>query len=471
MAFSLGSLFGGRNKSVSPGAYRLLREHRQRAFSTVADGERVAIDSSYATDPARSIATIVPKATSIDRALLDVYHLIRENIPIIDAAIRNRRTLEGHPVIWAEDEGLAEYLNEVCREMPVGYLGESATLRGMHRITNAISEAADEYGFGGAESQLEESGRGIKRVVVPTPRNFRLGTMNDAGQYPIFYRDPKIAREERVDNLPTWSFLSFNYSTDSIWPVPLAWSLLKNSEIMLRAVAAVAIAWWRYGDPPQLFGLEYDKDANPKTTVIQGDEDAQSVEVPVAMEQLLAAAKGAYADRLAGKVSDMFTWIKGGSVKVQSIGDVRDTLARYYREQMEYHDALVVSLSDTPRWMYPQLQNRGEGMGSNLSQNEALIASTAAERRQAERNRVVRRILDLHLVLSGEARYVGQYEVRNEAASLIDDKVQAETAKVAAEAEAQVIENTALLYNEDGSPRFSGPALEYYQSQTTTDEG
>lgn len=462
MAFSMRSLFGDsqNTRQMSLNSFRGGRELR---LATTA-GERTAVSTT--TRPQDAIRTIVPPAAVIDHIMLEVYHQIRENLPIVDAAIKNRRVLEGHPIFTSDDDGLAEYLNEVARDLPVGFIGESATLRGLHRAINALSDASDEYGMGGLEVHLSENQREVEAVVVPSPRMLSLRDNRETARNDIWYHDRRANRRLRVDNLPTWSFLSFTYTSDSAWPVPMTWSLLKNSEIMLRALNSVASAWWRYGDPPNLFTMEFDKEANPTMVQVESDDGELVAEIPTALSNLMASSDAAYTAKLQGKVADIFTSITGGEVKVQTIGDVDQTLSRYYAEHMKYHDAVVVGLSETPKWMYPQLQSRGEGIGSNLSQNEALIASVAAERRQKERTRVARRVMDLYLVVTGDARYVGKYEIENESASIIDDKVEAETAKVRAEAEAQVIENTALLYDEDGKPRFMGEALEYFESRT-----
>lgn len=441
---------------------------RRSRLTTVA-GERTAVGTGQSS--ADVIKSLTAANSQLSHALeLEAYHQIRKALPIVESAFKNRRILEGEAIFMSDDPKLAEMLNEMAADVPFGYLGESATFRGLYQFMSALSTAADEYGLSGYEMIVDESGRQFERLLVPSPKNIEIEMDRGSRQQFIYYRDRLGAKRVRVDDLPTWGFLAFTHTTDEIWPPPLCWSLMSNAEVQMRALRAAAIQWWRYGDPALLFTIEFDKDASSDTIEVLTDEvidgERQVAEVSKTLYQLMGAVDGAMHSRKQGKSADAYASAHGGTYDVKTVGDVDATLARYFVDHVQYHDSHVVALSQTPSWMYPQL-TRSDGMNSNRSQMEAVVSSVAAVRRQKERNRVIRRIMDLLLVLQGDARYVGKYWIETESASIIDAKAEADAAKTEAEAEAILLDNIMTQFDENGKRLFKGDALTYYEQNTT----
>jgi hypothetical protein len=374
-----------------------------------------------------------------------IYHLIRQYIPTLDAAIKNRRQLEGYPHIVSKDQRLADALNDWLFDVPVGYLGGRASLSGLHVYANMMADNADEYGLSAGEIQVDEQGREIMRLVVPNVRTLSLHDENQDGLHELF-QTQKGQRVRLDDNLLV-QVLSFTYSAETVWPVPMAWSLLRSTEAVLRMYESVINGWWRFGDPSLLLGIEYPESEQGPQMEALALPDGTSVSFPTSVRMMKYALEGVMKGRRSGNVGDAYLYTEGGGKIVnQVLGEVDATLMRYFKEQSSVFEGHIIAHSDTPVWMYPHIEQSGDGLGSARSNNQALICATAAGRRNDRKEAVIRDVLDTHLLLSGDARYVGKYEVAFESANILDEKYEADTQKVQAEADAAIIENCFQLF-------------------------
>ena len=211
-----------------------------------------------------------------------LWHAMREYIPPLDAAISNRRALEGDLLIEADDEGLEEELRDWWELIPVGILGEQSTYQGGDVYLNMLSDNADEYGLGVGEKLLERGGTGIRRLVAPNMRTISSADRDQDGIFELYQNSTdQLEREDidpgdlsRLDNRPTVDVMAFRPSTENEWPYPLAWSLKQTGEAFLRIVESTINGWWRFGDPSMHFNLQFDAEAEPDlVTVQQGDDD------------------------------------------------------------------------------------------------------------------------------------------------------------------------------------------------------
>lgn len=390
--------------------------------------------------------------------LLREYHAIRRYNPTLDAVVRNRRTLEGDIVIDAEDEGLQQALRDFAESVPVGALAGRSSLKGLNTYLRMSADSADEYGLGVGEIVIDASGRMIDRLYICDSRALSTRDINNDGIYQLFVQ--KKAGKQRIDDMPTVQVLSFSYATDGPWPAPLAWSALQVCETILRMGESAANEYWRFGDKTLITYQEYDPEAAAEIDSQardSGDDEGDNVtpiEVPLSLFLAKEMFADAFAARRVGDVADLFTFITGGTMRTEVLGGTDIGIMDKLREHWSLFDGVLVALSNTPVWMYPHLVQSGEGLGSERSRAQALIASTDAHRRNAIRERVAREVLDMHLVLNGEARQLGRYDLSFESASILDAKFAAETRKVEAEAEAQEIENVAQKYDEGGTRRF-----------------
>ena len=104
-------------------------------------------------------------------ALLYLYHIIREAIPICNNAIAARRYLEGSYVISSQDRGLERAINEFLENVPIGNIAsEAQSMTGANTALGLLKDNADEYGLGILEPVVSEDGQEIERVILPNPR-------------------------------------------------------------------------------------------------------------------------------------------------------------------------------------------------------------------------------------------------------------------------------------------------------------
>lgn len=418
--------------------------------------------------PIRTLTDRMHPTTRKHEVKMLVWHLMRQYLPILDATIgKHRRALEGDVVITSDDEGLQEALTGFWTDVPAGYLGGRASYRGGDTYLNMLAENADEYGVGVGEIQPDEQGTEIRRLVAP---NMRTVSMEDRDNDDVWelYQTQGGSRK-RIDDSPLVQVMAFRPATENPWPPPLAWSLEKTAEAILRMMEALINGWWRFGDPSMLVGINYDPEANPQLTSEETEEgqDGGPIEIPEALLALIQAWNHVMQQRRAGKVGDVFAWAPGGELTQEVIGQVDATLMKFFTDHQSRLNAEVVAHAECPIWMFPQLEQSGDGLGSERSTNMGLVAATAAEKRNRLKERLAREILDTHLVLQGDGRFVGRYEIAFDRISLIDEQAEAEAALTQAEADAQTIENVEMLFSPEGERRWpeGSEADEYLQER------
>ena len=386
-------------------------------------------------------------------AQLLVFHAMREYLPTLDSAITNRRALEGDITITSEDEGLQDALEDFADEVAVGYVAGNASRRGLNTYVHKLADMADEYGLSAGEIVADERGTEIERLVVPSSRTLSLEqqqTERAAGGYLYRLKQHQDGRTTYLDDKPLVQVLSFTHGGDDAWPRPMAWSLVKSGEILLRIMEAVENGWWRFGDPSLLNAVEYgDAEAQPDMAEVGGDADGSGGQsVPQALLMLKNSMETVMNARRDGKVGDVYAFTgPGGELKSEVIGDIDASLMRYFGEHRQEFQADIIGASETPVWMYPSVEQSADGLSGARSNNQAGIYASAAMKRNRRKMALAKQVLDTFLLVSGDARYVGQYGLGVEAANLIDEKLVQEARKTQAEADQLVIANSFELYN------------------------
>lgn len=393
------------------------------------------------------------------QAALLLFHLMRKHIPTLDAAIRNRRTLEGDVLIKSDDDGLQEALTEVADSFTCGYFENKSLGRGLNTYLDMLSSASDEYGMASGEAQLTEDLTEIRRLVVPTPQSMQL-RKNDAQDAFEIWQGDINGRRQRIDDKLGVDLLTFSTNTEEPWPTPMAWSLVTSSQNLLEIYVSMVNQWWKFGDPPLLNVINYKPDASIDMETVGGSK------YPKALLALKRSMESIMSLKRRGRTGDVYAYADGGDIRSEVIGNVDATLMRFAREHATLFDAYIIAASRTPVWMYPGVIQKGDGLGGQKSTNEALIASVDAMKRNSRRAAIAKSVLDLHLILSGDARWLGKYWIKFDTISIIDEKAIGEAQKAQADADAQHIENAAQLYeDETGERRFKGEAEQYLIQQ------
>ena len=388
---------------------------------------------------------------------LIVYHVMRRYVPTLDSAIGNRRMLEGQLKVESDDDGLKDAIEDFIQSVSVGYSSD-APQKGLDTYLDLLSDKADEYGLAAGEIRID--GSSVERLVVPNPRTLTLEDRDGDGLDELYQTQRRRApdtQERRIGNSDRVHTLTFSQPTEEGWPRPMAWSLVTQTEAVLRMYEAVANGWYRFGDPSMLFTEEYDEDANPPLRSENGNQ------VPASIQSLAQQVADVMTKRKKGKTADAFHSVKGASVDAEVIGDVDASLMQHFGDHQSKYNGLVVAASQTPRWMYPNLELSGDGMNASRAQNENSLAAEAAKKRDRRRLRIARDVIDRYLTLQGDARFTDRYELKWNRQSLANRKLEAEARKLEAEGDAQHVKNANVLFDGEGSRRFGGDAETYLE--------
>lgn len=435
---------------------------------------RIAGEASAHTHPILRLADNRPGDGLRHETQLAVLHALRRYLPTLDSAIRNRRALEGALAITSDDDGLADALTAWAESVPVGYVDagdQGGPLCGLADYVDTLASAADEYGLAAGEALLDEQGRDLVRLVVPCPRTLSLRVASEPERRRLHLRE--LVQRSSKEGLraltgPTIQTLALTPDAEEPWPRPLAWSLVQTGEVLMRMYQSVLQGWWRFGDPSLLFTLEHKQgidDPEPDTLVVPlatgTAVDTDDVEVLQDLVLMRSSIEAVMKARREGYPADAFASATNGTIRSETLGAVDATMARFFREHASTFGAYIVEASETPAWMYSSVERTSDGLGGQLSTNETILAGVAARRRNAKKRAVAKRVLDLYLTVTGQARYLGRYDVEFDVVSIVDDLAYAELRSEQAEGAATILANAELLFDEVGTPRFTGEAADY----------
>jgi hypothetical protein len=417
-------------------------------------------------DPIQKLVRRMPGHGLVHDVQLLTYHLMRRYSPTLNNVIRICRALEGDLVIKSDDEGLERELTDWARQVDVGYLAGNASFTGLDTYLNVMAAAADEYGLGVGEMALMDNGRGVDRLVTPNVRTLTTADRDGDGLEELYQSQAtaSVARtqqrtQRRLDDKETVQTLAFRPTAEGAWPQPLAWSAIQSTEAVMRMYESVLNGWWRFGDPSLLTTMEFSDDASPQMVTLPGaGPDGTDLEVPAALLMLKDSLKKVMQARRSGEVGDAFGFSDGGQVESSTLGQVDSTLMEYFQEHASVFDAHVVSAAPLPSFLFPHIQQSGDGLGSSRSQSMASIAASETVSRNNRKRPIARKVLNTELALRGDSQFVGQFRVEFEGVDILDDKLRAEAAAKEAEAEATQIQNVVQKYTEDGERRFGGEA-------------
>jgi len=416
------------------------------------------------TDPIQQLVRRMPGRGLTHDIQLMTYHLMRRYSPTLNNVIRICRALEGDLIIRSEDEGLQDALTEWTRSVRVGYLAGSASHNGLDAYLNILASATDEYGLSAGEMYLEDQGRGVRRLVAPNPRTLTASDRDNDGLDELFQTQHRRGRvqgrqKKRIDDKETVQTLAFRPTANGSWPQPLAWAAVQSTEAVMRMYDSVLNGWWRFGDPSLITTMEYDSDASPDTVRIpEAAPDGSDIEVPAALLMLKDSLKKVMKARRRGEVGDAYGYADGGNVSTETLGEIDSTLMQYFKEHASVFDAHVVSAAPLPAFLFPHIEQSGDGLGSSRSQSIASIAASETVTRNNRKRALAKQVIDTELALRGDSQFVGEYLIDFEGVDILDDKLRAEAAKADAEATSIRIQNAVQLYNDQGERRFSGEA-------------
>ena len=386
------------------------------------------------------------------RTLLELRHMIRGNVPDVQTAIIMRRALEGELLIESDDAGLQDELRAFCKEVPVGYIGGTASASGLDAYLDMMANASDEYGL--AVGELIFAGRRIERLVCPDMRTFDI---EPAGGMYTLVQD-QGGKRVPIDG-GTIQSLTFRIDSSSKWPPAMIVGGELIAEALLRMLTSINTIWLKAGDPPLVYSIQYDKDARVAMASSGTDAGGSSVVIDqnvLVLQQAIRAVKKA---RSQGMMAEIVFSVVGGELKIDSVfgNPTTQGLVKEAEPHFRIASGLLAQMSEVPSWVFASAANRSEGLGSNRANAEASLAFAAAERRRRKLAALARSILNTYILGERSARGLDNFRLAWTAPSIIDEKLIQETRQAQASADATFVRASFEMFNPEGAPGPEDP--------------
>lgn len=423
-------------------------------YSVYTDPEGGAVANS---SPITRIASRLPgrsgfTADQRHRFELELYHSLRELIPVLNDAISKRRAVEGLFCVETGSDATDALINAFIDEVPIGYVPESPLEHGLNTFLDLLSDSADEYGLGIGEIDVSARGRRIKRLLTPDMRTFSMADEDNDGDYQLYQTQNGVRTQIDGSKLLR---LTFSTGGAYIWPRPMAWGLPFVTELLVRMIAAANNGWLRFGDPWFVALVRYAMGHAPQPTKQNSD--------PI-LDSLKKQIETLYTNRKIGKSGDAFFSVAGAEeVEFKRPVDVDASILKFFAEHQSVVSEQIWSRSDLPSWLMPGAKRSGSGLSSDRFEQEAILASDATRRRQDKKARIAKGVIDYFLLTQKRLDLIGSYQIVWKAEELASQRYKAETREIEAKTVKNVIENAELLFDEEGKPRFDNEARSYLE--------
>lgn len=452
--------------ATSPASSRIFATHRGRRLAVTDD------DPTHAGGGLSSGATAIQALVShistdgIDlRTTLELRHIIRRYISDVQTAIIYRRAIEGELLISSDDAGLEEELREFCKRIPVGYVGGEASARGLDAYLDALANGADEYGLSVGEKIFE--GRRLARLVTPDVRTFSLEKTEGSGGLLQLVQDQK--GKKVVIGGGAIHTLTFRVDSSEQWPPAMIWGAELIAEALLRMLTSLNTIWLKAGDPPMVYSIEYDAEAQ---VPIQASTDSAGnlAYVDDNIEALTQAIQATKKARARGMMAEIVFSVVGGKLHIESAfgNPTTEGLVKEAEPHFRIASGLIAQMSEVPSWVFTSGSNNAEGIGSNRANQEAAIAFRAAERRRRKLAVIARDVLNTYILGERSTRALDNFRLEWTAPSIVDDSLIEQTRKHRADADSVFVRTSFELFNtegggEDGEGGFTAEQREYLE--------
>lgn len=307
----------------------------------------------------------------------ELYEVIRESIPVADAAIDQLTSIDGFLKFEGDNLKLVDEVSDWAKQVKVNDL--QSGLIALHE--NFTSEAF-EQGFAVFEFVADKKRTDIVNFYVADSKRIRFKREKDGTG--IWLR-PKSGGSDVQIKGENIMYFGLKNENQNPYGVPLFRSCEEVAKILHTVQTALARQWERWGDPP--LQLVY------KTK--QRDEKTLAERKKALMSTLTTAWRG----KKEGKSSDFVYAIDtDSSIEINLIGANGTVLelqapTRYLTEQ-------IVAKSGLPAWMLGLHWSTTE----RLSDAEVSMLLANAKKRQAAKLPLFEKIVNQMLALRGVAR-------------------------------------------------------------------
>lgn len=415
---------------------------------------------------------------------MELFYVLSKLIPVVGTAIDKRRQLEGAFYATSKDKGLNRALQEFIDYVPVGNI-QGGSAKGLNVYLDGICAAADRFGLGIGEPIFDDKGRNLEYLLLADSRQIHMRMIPGTQplRYDLYqYRDGEYVHLTPTEEPPGLSAgalidrVSFTYDGSSPWPAPMIFGLESIGEVVVRMFSAINNVWMRVGDPSYLRTIKYDKEAKITGKVTTTGVDGRSVEVDPNLYAMQQGLQQIGQIKNLGMAGDLSLSILGGEVIQEPLfaHPATASVAPYLHEHYPVIAGEIIDRSTVPHFLFYSGQINGEGLGANRAQVQSALALAAARQRQVCKAQVGRRILDTYLLSIGAGAFLDRYETYFDETSVIDQKMEAEADKTAAEAAEKWIQVAMDLFRpetaDDGGATWTPAAVQFLRDHGVIDE-
>ncbi|MDD5543915.1 MAG: hypothetical protein PHX83_12145 [Acidobacteriia bacterium] len=173
---------------------------------------------------------------------IGLFRVIRESIPFLDIAVIKLIRLIGDFEYKSEDRGFADELNEWKRTVQVNWFQ-----KGMSNWISQLSDSAFGTGMGFGETVLLDGERGIHRLKIALPDDFRFVWQDDKLVFGMY--DDQGFRVRPIEGQEYIHYLAFDQREGNPYGYSLFYSLPFVAQILMRMEKSWENYVWRVGDP------------------------------------------------------------------------------------------------------------------------------------------------------------------------------------------------------------------------------
>ncbi len=354
---------------------------------------------------------------------MEFYEVLREAIPVIDAAIWKLVSLDGNITIEGNNEKLVDEIQDWIDNVPVNDMQ-----KGLHAFHQNISNEAFEQGFGLGEFIASKKRDDIIRLKVADSKTVQFARKEN--RIDIYQKTDGDTdyRPLKRENLLYFSINNENQN-------PYGTSIMRSMEFVAKILAtmhnSLLNVWERFGDPS--FHISY------KTTKRGlGDTSLEDRRKKIAEDFDAAIRK-----KREGQSMDFVNAVdKDSDIEIKIIGSDGQELsleipARHVLEQ-------IISKTGLPSWMLGMHWSTTE----RLADKEVTMLLQDVATRQAAKKPFLVRLIKILLLLRGRTWKKGDWSLEFVTANLHDTEKQARARFLNLQGDFYIVQNAQAMGTE-----------------------
>jgi hypothetical protein len=310
-----------------------------------------------------------------------IYDLIREALPICDAAIIKRSRLIGDfRLDGMGNSSVQALLDNFYRNIKVGHFA-----KGWRSAQNQMTDSVIAKGFSISEMVVDENLTYFDRIKVLRANDFRFAKDKQTGEYKLVQCLESNFVPIQMERQDLIKYLAFDLRDGHPQGVSMLASVPFLALILMRIQTATDNVIWRIGDPTFYAVYIPGDEESPKDG--QKAVDGYQKDITESMEA-----------RRAGGVKDLgFSTGPGGSFTVRILGGE----AKYFDITIPYRSATeqVIARFGLPPFMFGLSWSTSERMAKQ--QADLLVAEIENDRSTFDS--LIEQMIDMYLIVNGKA--------------------------------------------------------------------